>query len=74
MMAVSQKRTVIYYNPRHYCKIHDSLVNEQHMKTCEPLQVCGDLTRFNETLETREFSSLSDPLKQEIIVTFKLLE
>ena len=74
MMAVTQRRTVIYYNHRHHCKIHDAIVNEQHMRECEALQICGDITRFNDKLEKNEFAALSDALKREIIATFKLLQ
>ena len=58
ILAVSQKRTVIYHNHRHYCKIHQTIVNEHHMKECDPRQISGDLTRFNETLEKNDFSIL----------------
>ena len=74
MLAVTSKRTQIHYKTYHFCKKHRTLVNEDHIDACNLLFHNKSPTSFNEILIGKQFHTLKDDDKKEILKHFEWLQ
>ncbi|KEJ82631.1 hypothetical protein OXYTRIMIC_329 [Oxytricha trifallax] len=74
MMAISQGRTIVNYGMSHYCNVHKTFVNSNHMKECNLMNQAGDPTRFNKIVRNHRLIDLDNKTQIEIIANMLWLD
>ena len=59
MFATTCNRTALHYHQRHYCHIHDVIVDQHHLSECSKLNRFGPADKFVTTVRNFRLSDLS---------------
>ncbi|KEJ82474.1 hypothetical protein OXYTRIMIC_342 [Oxytricha trifallax] len=74
MMAISQGRTVVNYGMSHYCSVHQTFVNANHMRSCYLINEAGDPTKFNKIMSEHRLVDLDNKTQVEVVANMLWLD